>query len=140
MNFSKTMPDLVEPQVDIMVQNITQAKINHSTFSENICGSLQNFYDNYFKKYFFFLLLITIVILFLLYRYYKNKELKKFKQAENIKGLSLNKTSNEIQTEQDRMAREIYEILKQKKVNNNTNNNNNNNYNNNNNNRATIKN
>lgn len=116
MNFSKTMPDLVEPEVDIMVQNITQAKINHSTFSENVCGSLQSFYENYFKKYFFFLLLIIIIILFLLYRYYKNKELKKNKLMDN-KAL-INKSDKKTASEQDQMTQRIYEILKQKQKNN----------------------
>lgn len=105
MNFSKTKPDLIESNVDIMVQDATGAKINQPTFSENVCGSLHYWYDNYFKKYFLILLLLVIVILYLLYRYYKNKELKRNKIVMSTQPMD----------NQDQMSKQIYELLKQKR-------------------------
>jgi len=114
MNFSKTKPDLIEGNTVVVLQEVTGAKIDKKTFSENICNSLQGFYDDYFKKYFFFLLLIIILILFLLYRYYKNKELKKEKQI--IMSDNNNYSSpSQINSKQDELTKEIYRILKEKK-------------------------
>jgi len=114
MNFSKTRPDLVEPKIELIVQDATGAKINQNTFSENVSKSLQYFYDNYFKKYLLFLILIIVLILFLLYRYYKNKELKR------VREISENKNKEKIKTfeakEQEQMTKHIYEILKQNRL------------------------
>jgi len=104
MNFSKTKPDLIESSHNAVINEIANAKINQPTFSENICSSIKSFYDNYFKRYAFLLILIIIGILFLLYRYYKNKEIKRQKEI-NQKNLSLN-------SQQDQMTQRIYELLK----------------------------
>lgn len=113
MNFSKTKPDLIEGNTAIVLKEVTGAKIDKKTFSENICNSLQGFYDNYFKKYFFFLLLLIILILFLLYRYYKNKELKK--EKEIIKSTETYSSLTNPDPSRDELTKEIYRILKEKK-------------------------
>jgi len=97
MNFSKTKPDLVVPSMENIVQDVTGAKINHNTFSENICSSLQHIYDDYLKKYFFFIFLIIVAVTFLLYRYYQTKYNKE-KIKKNI-------------DKQDQIANEIRQLL-----------------------------
>lgn len=115
MNFSKTKPDLIESTHDAVVPEATNTKINQPTFSENICGSLQSFYDNYFKRYAFFLILIIIGILFLLYRYYKNKEIKRQKEIMQKKLSFAESTDLPLNSQQDQMTRHIYELLKENK-------------------------
>lgn len=109
MNFSKTKPDLIENKVVVALQEEAGAMINKKTFSENVCTSLQGFYDDYFKKYFFFILLIIILILFLLYRYYKNKEFKRERELI-LTNLVIPSTNQS----QDELTREIHRILKNK--------------------------
>lgn len=108
MNFSKTKPDLIGSDVEIMVQNATGAKINQPTFSDNVCSSLHYWYENYFKKYFLIVLILVMIILFLLYRYYKNREAKRNKLIQ-----PLTQSNND----QDQMSKQIYELLKQKREN-----------------------
>jgi large-conductance mechanosensitive channel len=101
MSFSKSKINLIESANDIVIQVAAGTKMNHPTFSENVCNSLTSIYDNYLKKYAILWIIIICAIVFLLYRYYKNKEVKR-KRVEDVKN---NTSSEEI------MTRRIYEIL-----------------------------
>lgn len=106
MNISKNKSNLIESANDIVIQQVAGAKLNHPTFSENVCGSLTSIYENYLKRYAILLIIIICTIAFLLYRYYKNKEIKQ-KRDKNI---------NKPVSSEDIMTKRIYEILKQNKT------------------------
>lgn len=77
--YSKTLPNLIEPQMEQNVLENIGLNINKKTFSENISVYMAIFYTNYLKRYFLISVIIIIIILFLLYRYYDNKDKKKYR-------------------------------------------------------------
>lgn len=75
--YSKTLPNLVQEQMEQNVLENIGVNINKNTFSEDVSRYIVLFYTNYLRRYFLALVLVICIVLYLLYRYYDNKDKKK---------------------------------------------------------------
>lgn len=78
--YSGKQPDLIGPIMKNNFAKITKTKIQSNTISDQISGSLGDFYYSYIQPYLFIIIIIILILVYLFYRYYNKKQKKSLKK------------------------------------------------------------
>lgn len=109
--YSKTLPNLVNPEIDKYLEKIINADVDKLTFSDNVTNYLIFFYNSYIYKYLFVIILIIFMIICLIHRYYTNLENNKKYNNKNSKEMLMLKNIYSILSDEEPSDYDTYEYL-----------------------------